>query len=319
MVTTRASGEDRSGFRRGRLGSDGGEGTLDISVPAGARPRRRRWFTLAAVAGIAFAAYTSGASSRDPVDSPAAAAQAGPAATATGTPELTPAATAAPTPTLEPTASPTATPAPAPTPTDVPAPTATLAPPPPDPVSIGFATGYRGEGTDARLVGKTALFTSGNRIAWRMAVPQGVVADEVRVIFTASADGRVVREFILDAPASDTAFYGESVYVKRPGLYVMRTYADDRLIGEGSFRVEAAPDPTPRPTARPTPRPTPTPRSGGGGGGGGDCDRQSYPGVCIPHYPPDINCGDLSFTNFKVRQPDPHGFDGDGDGIGCES
>ena len=294
---------------------------MDISVPAGARPRRRRWFTLAAVAGIVFAAYTSGASSRDPVDSPTAAAQAGPAATATGTPELTPAPTAAPTPTLAPTASPTATPASAPTPTDVPAPTATLAPPPPDHVSIGFATAYRGQGADALLVDKTALFTSGSRIAWRIAVPQGVEADEVRVIFTASSDGRVVREFILESPASDSVFYGESVYVKRPGQYVMRTYADERLIGEGSFRVEAAPDPTPGPTPS-TPRPTPTPRSGGGGGGGGgggDCDRESYPDVCIPQYPPDINCGDLSFNQFRVRPPDPHGFDGDGDGIGCES
>ncbi len=146
-----------------------------------------------------------------------------------------------------------------------------------------------------------------------MAVPQALVGQQVRVIFTASSDGRVVREFIIDAPPDDRVFYGESVYVKRPGQYVMRTYADDQLIGEGTFRVDAAPDPTPAPTASPTPRPTAPPR------GGGDCDRESYPDVCIPHYPPDINCGDLSFNQFRVRPPDPHGFDGDGDGIGCES
>jgi hypothetical protein len=49
-----------------------------------------------------------------------------------------------------------------------------------------------------------------------------------------------------------------------------------------------------------------------------NCDA-SYPGVCIPPYPPDLNCGDVSFRRFAVVPPDPHGFDGDNDGIGCES
>jgi hypothetical protein len=48
------------------------------------------------------------------------------------------------------------------------------------------------------------------------------------------------------------------------------------------------------------------------------CD-PSYPGVCIPSPPPDLDCDDLPYTNFVVRQPDPHGFDGDYDGRGCES
>jgi micrococcal nuclease len=56
-----------------------------------------------------------------------------------------------------------------------------------------------------------------------------------------------------------------------------------------------------------------------GGGGGGNCDRQSYPDACIPPYPPDLDCDDVSATAFAVRPPDPHGFDGDADGIGCES
>lgn len=60
--------------------------------------------------------------------------------------------------------------------------------------------------------------------------------------------------------------------------------------------------------------------AGGGGGegdGGGNCD-PSYPGVCIPPPPPDLDCADVSFTNFEVIGSDPHGFDGDGDGRGCE-
>ena len=49
-----------------------------------------------------------------------------------------------------------------------------------------------------------------------------------------------------------------------------------------------------------------------------DCD-PAYPTVCIPSPPPDLNCGDIPYTNFEVLPPDPHHFDGDGDGIGCES
>ncbi len=48
-----------------------------------------------------------------------------------------------------------------------------------------------------------------------------------------------------------------------------------------------------------------------------DCDA-SYPTVCILPPPPDLDCGDIPHRRFEVRQPDPHRFDGDFDGIGCE-
>jgi hypothetical protein len=68
-----------------------------------------------------------------------------------------------------------------------------------------------------------------------------------------------------------------------------------------------------------TPRYDPDAGSGGGGGGGGgNCD-PSYPTVCIPPYPPDLDCADIPYRDFKVLPPDPHGFDGDNDGIGCET
>jgi hypothetical protein len=44
----------------------------------------------------------------------------------------------------------------------------------------------------------------------------------------------------------------------------------------------------------------------------------SYPDVCIPPAPPDLDCPQISSTWFTVLPPDPHGFDGDHDGIGCE-
>ena len=48
----------------------------------------------------------------------------------------------------------------------------------------------------------------------------------------------------------------------------------------------------------------------------------SYPDVCIPPPPPDLDCGEIAPRNFTVLHgvaaPDPHGFDADGNGVGCE-
>ena len=49
----------------------------------------------------------------------------------------------------------------------------------------------------------------------------------------------------------------------------------------------------------------------------GDCD-PAYPTVCIPSPPPDLDCADIPQRHFRVLAPDPHNFDGDGDGIACE-
>jgi len=60
----------------------------------------------------------------------------------------------------------------------------------------------------------------------------------------------------------------------------------------------------------PTPAPSPT---------SSDCD-PSYPTVCIPPPPPDLDCPDIPYRRFQVLPPDPHRFDGsDKDGVGCES
>jgi hypothetical protein len=73
--------------------------------------------------------------------------------------------------------------------------------------------------------------------------------------------------------------------------------------GDGVGCEQAAP---PAPTPTPTPPPSPT------------CD-PSYPTVCIPPPPPDLDCGDIPFRRFQVVGSDPHRFDRDGNGIGCES
>lgn len=70
---------------------------------------------------------------------------------------------------------------------------------------------------------------------------------------------------------------------------------------------------TPTPTLTHTPGPSPTITVTHGPG----CD-PSYPTVCIAPPPPYLNCDDIQFTSFVVLEPDPHYFDRDGNGIGCE-
>jgi len=67
--------------------------------------------------------------------------------------------------------------------------------------------------------------------------------------------------------------------------------------------------PTPVPPT-PTPVPVGQPES--------NCD-PNYSGACIPVYPPDVNCGDVSAKRFRVTGRDVHDFDRDNDGIACES
>lgn len=49
------------------------------------------------------------------------------------------------------------------------------------------------------------------------------------------------------------------------------------------------------------------------------CDRSYTPFLCIPSPPPQLDCIDIPYRNFFVRPPDPHVFDGNGNGIGCET
>jgi micrococcal nuclease len=65
----------------------------------------------------------------------------------------------------------------------------------------------------------------------------------------------------------------------------------------------------PAPPATDAPPPT--------GAGRPGCD-PSYPTVCIPPSPPDLDCADVPHRRFAVLPPDPHRFDGGGDGLGCE-
>jgi len=49
----------------------------------------------------------------------------------------------------------------------------------------------------------------------------------------------------------------------------------------------------------------------------GACD-PAYPDACVPPPPPDLDCTDIDQRRFTVLPPDPHDFDGDHNGLGCE-
>jgi endonuclease YncB( thermonuclease family) len=52
-------------------------------------------------------------------------------------------------------------------------------------------------------------------------------------------------------------------------------------------------------------------------GGTGKCD-PNYGGTCVPRSSSDLDCADISGP-VAVKGTDIHGFDGDGDGFGCDS
>lgn len=49
-----------------------------------------------------------------------------------------------------------------------------------------------------------------------------------------------------------------------------------------------------------------------------NCD-PSYPDFCLAPPPPDLDCRDIPYRRFRVLPPDPHHFDSDRDGVGCEA
>lgn len=97
----------------------------------------------------------------------------------------------------------------------------------------------------------------------------------------------------------------------RPALYEPNDRHWERISTEGerarsarSGLWGACPNSDPREQeSRPAPQPAPEPDPGG----------VSYP------YPPDLDCSQIEERDFQVQPGDPHGFDGDDDGIGCES
>lgn len=262
------------------------------------------------------------------------------------TPEATATATATtePTSTPAPTDTPAPTPTPLPPPTETPVPTATPVPGPEltevqvldvvdgDTLKVMWA----GQSVSLRLIGvdtpetvhptepvgcfgpEASAFTRQmiERAGWRALLEKDVSETDqynrlLRYVWLPHPDGTrfLNEELVAQGYAQVVTFPPD---VKYTDLFLERQREAREngrgLWGEcGAFGVPLV-TPTPVPQ-EPVPPPPPA---------GGNCD-PSYPDVCIPPPPPDLDCGDISERRFRVLPPDPHRFDGDGDGLGCES
>lgn len=249
-----------------------------------------------------------------------------PAASATPRPTGTPRPSSTPRPTWTP--APSATPAPLPTWT--PAPTL----PPPTPTTVVAAGGETavvnyvvdGDTIDVTMNGatyrvryigidtpETDQTCGAEATAANASLVTGQTVTMVRDVSETDRYGRLLRYVYV----GDTFVNGALV---SGGWAIAKEYPPDTamagllasLMPQGAgvgCALVAAPLPTvpvraPEPTAPPQ---------------GGNCD-PSYPTVCIPPPPPDLDCGDIPHRRFQVLPPDPHNFDGsDKDGVGCES
>ena len=109
-----------------------------------------------------------------------------------------------------------------------------------------------------------------------------------------------------DLQGSDPGLPSASAYLRHLCAFLVRTdYSPSKRTCPSMDRetrppVRRKPPPPPPPPTRPS-----------------RCD-PSYPDFCIPPPPPDLDCDDVNGINFTVRGSDPHDFDRDGNGIGCE-
>lgn len=138
-------------------------------------------------------------------------------------------------------------------------------------------------------------------------------------------DGKMVNEELVRAGYARSSSYPPDVkYQDR----FRALEAEARAKGVGLWAANACAvvaTPAPTRTAAPTVAPaaatlqprTPTPALATSNPRAG-CS-PAYPDVCIPPPPPDLNCKDIPYRRFRVLPPDPHRFDGNRDGIGCES
>lgn len=267
----------------------------------------------------------------EPTDTPE------PTETPTPSPTPTPEASATLVPTEEPTDTPEPTNTPEPTDTPLPSPTATPeATPTPEPT----ATPKRVEAQVVEVVDGDTIKVNiaGEVYPLRYIGIDAPEPDQWMGPEASQANWELVggKTVYLEKDVSETDQYGRLLrYVFLAG----GTFVNAELVRQGYAWATAYPPdvkyqalfvqvqqeaqqqglviwaPTPVPPTSVPPAPTPVPPTQAPAQ---NCD-PSYPDVCIPPPPPDLDCADIPYRRFRVVGADPHRFDGDHDGIGCES
>jgi micrococcal nuclease len=292
-----------------------------------------------------------------PTSPPVAAATSTPAPSVKPTPTVE--SRTDPTPTVEPTAEPTPTATPEPSDPATPRPATEPPPSPAPTPALGEGpTGPTEEGTVVNVVdGDTIdVLVDGVEVRVRyigMDTPEVHSGVEWLGAEASAANGALVagQEVLLEKDVSETDRYGRALrYVWldtdsgwllvnleliRQGFASITTYPPDvkyvdllyvdaqdeaQANARGLWGAAATPAPTLAPAPAPTLAPAPAPILPIAPAA--NCD-PSYPGICIPLGSADLDCGEIQWRRFAVAwnvpNPDPHGFDADADGIGCES
>ena len=166
---------------------------------------------------------------------------------------------------------------------------------------IGIDTPERGGCLAARATGEARRLAGGRRVVLRGDASQDTRDRYGRLLAYAWIGGR-------DLGYQQVASGLARVYVYDRPFQRLASYRRAEQLGRGRpqnvWRGCTVPVAPPPPAAPPP-------------SGAGNCDA-SYPTVCIPPPPPDLDCTDVRYTAFAVRGADPHRFDGNGDGVGCE-
>ncbi|MGB2894965.1 MAG: thermonuclease family protein [Anaerolineales bacterium] len=259
-----------------------------------------------------------------------------PTPTKTPTPTRTPTQTSTNTPTNTFTPTRTLTPTITQTPTITPTPTITSTPTPAIPSGSNLScipTGTtREEGEIVSIVDGDTISANINGIVYRVRLI-GIDCPEYGQPFGYDASVHMAElasgeKAILVKDVSDTDQYGRllryviignihlNYQMVRDGFAYSSTYPPDVACSDTFVDAQRSarssqvglwvPTPTPWPTSPYVPPPS-----------GENCS-PCY-SVCIPPPPPDLDCGQISYRRFQVYDCDPHRFDGDHDGIGCES
>ena len=153
-------------------------------------------------------------------------------------------------------------------------------------------------------------------------VNEQLVAEGYAVVLTIPPDVRHVERFTTAQQAARDAGAGLwTGCTDGPQDASDDAPSDDQPTTSAPPPPPAVSAPAPTATAGTVPPPPASKPQSPPAASGGACD-PSYPDFCIPPPPPDLNCTSPSIAghkNFTVKPPDPHHFDADHDGVGCEA
>jgi hypothetical protein len=176
----------------------------------------------------------------------------------------------------------------------------------PAPVAIEFA---KKDGSQSET------FKSGTKV-WLNATIPTVSREDRLTINVYNGSGELLHQWE-ETVGRGKVSSRKATFTDAPGTYLMQYLKDGVVVAEGTYTLTGDEAVEPDPTRTPKPDKTPKPEQTRKPANNGNCD-PSYPTLCL-RSSPDLNCDDIGARRFPVRGRDPHNFDGDGDGIGCES